>query len=110
MNENTCLVLITGIGNFYAIYFIFIFVTLTTDEDNAFAEIFLVIVDNHLFKRVIYIYFTHTFYFTMFILEKIYIFYKVTKKYKIARRKGNCTLHNNQRFVFDPEAGVREIC
>ena len=42
-------------------------------------------------------------------LRKIYIFYKVTKKYKIARRKGNCTLHNNQRFVFDPDAGLREI-
>ena len=32
------------------------------------------------------------------------------KEYKIARWKGNCTLHNNQRFVFDPEAGLREIC
>ena len=43
-------------------------------------------------------------------LRKKYIFYEVTKEYKIARCKGNCTLHNNQRFVFDPEAGLREIC
>ena len=40
MNENTRLVLITEIGIIHTIYFIFIFVTRSTDEGNAFAEIF----------------------------------------------------------------------
>lgn len=40
MIENICLVLITPIGIIYDIYFMFIFVTRSTDENNAFAERF----------------------------------------------------------------------